>query len=959
MSARSTPTAARTSSTSLFSPTGSSMTDSSIPKPKTRGSYGFPSLGQSSRRASGNTVPAVSRKASGTSTVGATAPSMARRVSSHSASGTATPRSRRNNGLGTTSKLLENVAENDWAAMDPDEVFRRLGVADVRRVEATMRADAANKQSELRSMVGTRYRDLLTSATQITSLRESSLHLSSSLKSVAQACLDPTDLENGGRTSDAGDQNETEEIMSLLPIAAHMKLLLDAPEALYAHLARRDYLKAAFLWLVARATKEGLSSINDSHQAYTPLLEKQWDLLLPFRSQISQRAAADLRQTSSLNSQTLSETILAIILLDNLPMPEALSLFLSQRSKHCHDILAKSSNHSKFRHPSKQLSLTAATSASSVPAGQNIDKTLSESVSVMIATERLAQECFGLEGDAMESLLGKMIRLVQHGEPSQPARTPNPAAQSTVSHRRASRLASFSTPIQKVNISADGPPMSSARVLQDLPSHQILLRHLPSSIVSYTPFIAPSSTPDLKTSLSSWIKETTQLLQESLPVWFDGLSSIAEIWKTRCAICALLKESELETQIKNVLELESDKRIQAVWTNNLRELVTLAETQVRLALEQLRSGGPQPDRIPDDFTFVDLPFPAATSMALSSANSLNGFLSAVRKRKLGRTPLLDSVVSSLESAAKTLHDDSQGLPDAIFSSYAEQVQQTQRKLVGTLSAALESSSDSEAIAKVDAELLIGRVALFLAKSSSFLPDLYMNTVDSGPAVDELVKLHITSVQTWRKEAIEEAIRQIKTIFDPQIGPSEIQAMWQGPHPTSPSAGIMSALSALVKATRRLGIPNGVDTRVVVQLMDEFLPTAIGLQQWMGMERESAAQAVFDLGFLILIKGDNVASSETIKRHLARIPSTVPSSFASDLPDLLVDHLRRVQLLLSPLLAHIQPSTIISDAKPLDTRNGLLRFGAPKSASAGAGTEFKGPIALATPGKRFPLLSIAA
>lgn len=45
-------------------------------------------------------------------------------------------------------------AEGDWAAMEPDDVFRRLPVHEVKRVEAKMRADALNKQSELRSMVG-------------------------------------------------------------------------------------------------------------------------------------------------------------------------------------------------------------------------------------------------------------------------------------------------------------------------------------------------------------------------------------------------------------------------------------------------------------------------------------------------------------------------------------------------------------------------------------------------------------------------------------------------------------------------------------------------------------------------------------------------------------------------------------------------------------------------------------
>ncbi len=137
------------------------------------------------------------------------------------------------------------VGDKDWAGMEPDEVFRRLSVNEVKKVEAKMRGDALNKQSELRSMVGygyfpcakqilmdelrTRYRDLLTSATQITSLHSSSLQLSSSLRTVAQACNNPSDIAFTA-DGDSPDQSDAEDVMSLLPVAAHIKLLLDAPE---------------------------------------------------------------------------------------------------------------------------------------------------------------------------------------------------------------------------------------------------------------------------------------------------------------------------------------------------------------------------------------------------------------------------------------------------------------------------------------------------------------------------------------------------------------------------------------------------------------------------------------------------------------------------------------------------------------------------------------------------------
>jgi hypothetical protein len=45
------------------------------------------------------------------------------------------------------------VKDGQWATMDPDEVFRRLNVKEVKKVEGLLRASAAGKQGELRNMV--------------------------------------------------------------------------------------------------------------------------------------------------------------------------------------------------------------------------------------------------------------------------------------------------------------------------------------------------------------------------------------------------------------------------------------------------------------------------------------------------------------------------------------------------------------------------------------------------------------------------------------------------------------------------------------------------------------------------------------------------------------------------------------------------------------------------------------
>lgn len=49
---------------------------------------------------------------------------------------------------------LIKEGEKDWGNVEPDEVFRRLPVTEVRRVEGKMRKEALDKQSDLRAMVG-------------------------------------------------------------------------------------------------------------------------------------------------------------------------------------------------------------------------------------------------------------------------------------------------------------------------------------------------------------------------------------------------------------------------------------------------------------------------------------------------------------------------------------------------------------------------------------------------------------------------------------------------------------------------------------------------------------------------------------------------------------------------------------------------------------------------------------
>lgn len=71
-----------------------------------------------------------------------------------SASGTSTPDYKRRARRMVERGINETEAERDWGNVEPDDVFRRLPVGEVRKVEARMRTEALGKQAELRSMVG-------------------------------------------------------------------------------------------------------------------------------------------------------------------------------------------------------------------------------------------------------------------------------------------------------------------------------------------------------------------------------------------------------------------------------------------------------------------------------------------------------------------------------------------------------------------------------------------------------------------------------------------------------------------------------------------------------------------------------------------------------------------------------------------------------------------------------------
>lgn len=197
----------------------------------------------------------------------------------------------------------------------------------------------------------------------------------------------------------------------------------------------------------------------------------------------------------------------------------------------------------------------------------------------------------------------------------------------------------------------------------------------------------------------------------------------------------------------------------------------------------------------------------------------------------------------------------------------------------------------------------------------------------------------------------------------------------GEAPYAASQEIIVALDLLVKATWSLGVPDGASVDSTQRLVEAFVTQARDLEGWNALEQEAAVQAAVDLAFLNLLKGET-ASDPLAEKLLNKVRdgllrysrsrllttcqagSSCPKGFKADMPAILHDTLRKHQVLLRPLLAHLDPAKLglAPTAPTADQRMAnLMRFGAP--AARGIGIDFRSPLAVAKPGKRFALISI--
>ncbi|KAG8908508.1 hypothetical protein FRB99_005867 [Tulasnella sp. 403] len=960
--------------------------------------------------------------------------------------------------------------EEDLSRLEPDQMFARYTVSEVRALQTRLRTEADSKQEELRLMVGERYRDLLQASSAIVSISETSQRVRDTLVEMKAACSTSKEiraLQGGhkkahsllgvntgrGRSSlqgkdvplldmDEANESADSQLSTLQSLAAHLKLLLDTPEQLWRLLERKRYLQAAWLYLLARVVHRALTDEDEDDEerevAWTkegirvaalglitnkdqfPLIQRQWDTISSFRSQISYRAGQSLRDhpssppvsPSSLESSPylpVAETLVSILLLDSLPLSETLALFLSQRTKTLQAVYSShrslnSAAHSpaisKNRRKNQELAANLLRSPNTQGANLTPDPTNDLNANFRLPpSPGVVPDVDVLERRHVKRRREKILKHVR-----QSLKRAVDLIAVTLGASRDVYGGGKQQPLIEVllenaassdNATGDNVlenAVNTPLLLKSLPSSTLLDRYLPNSIKSFAPYIdttSPSSRLSSSTAastVSEWFRTSIESLEGKLSTWLEDLDSVRDVWSvwsglqaprsdTTAGWWAILTPIERD-QLLAVVKSACIRRVKDVWKDKLGEVEATTVREVQHCVETLRGGGKdgESDVNPSSFYFQPeflaalsgADFPAGPS---SAPNPLQKCKDALKQRVSNRTPMLHSVLVSLELLAKDLKDDLLALESPAGSSattvelmkdFRPDAQSAALEMAKSLRTLLQREGSKGLDAAMDTLVVVfvGKVALELATESPFVEDLVPGVEDHRQFRSEMSSVHDDSLERWRTHSVSKALGECGTLF------SATQAFSITSLPSTPSPCLIQSLMNLAGSIQELGLANhALRSKQVSKMLLDAFTTAVSGKVPPDLQGVPV-QALWDLSFLSKLASDPTTSeddrpiTQTIERVRSHIVTQITAKEAKQLDTHVASTVDlqqgRTQLLLGLLLG---PSSLLaaSSAASVASRN---RSGTALGASTPpAEKDFQLAMAIAKPSSRFGMLLV--
>ncbi|KAI0962021.1 hypothetical protein AcV7_000961 [Taiwanofungus camphoratus] len=673
---------------------------------------------------------------------------------------------------------------------------------------------------------------------------------------------------------------------------------------------RRMYLHAAWLFLLARVVHRALirdEEVENSWHACgiivserLPLVQRQWDIVSQFRSQVTHRATLSLREHATSPGEVCA-ALLTLHLLESRPLPETLVIFLGQRSKTISTVLSRTQESLANANPSEVPGMTSIRSRKAELRGAK--QKLQAVLDIVSRTLGAARTIFA---DSTETDHLSMMKLA-------------------LQYIQTEKL-SFQTLPTELQITTQS-------LLTTLPSsaHYLLL---PPIIRSYRPYVdgvspmSPILQSELHQKLGSWFHQTMEDVLVAMEGLFSRLQSIREVWELRFSSWRWLEGADAfeiyeKTHIKSAIDEISQQRITAVWKSALAvaEVAFIERLASALTLLRDHSDSSGFDTRPNDYMFQSLPIPLLSQNPSVATASFSRYKSALTRQLRGRTPLLEDVVHAVQDHANGLQEDLNAMQgdDEVTRILINRLSEMYRPDADALSmrvaTALEDTAsdipdDSDCYMRT--LVFLGRIANEFVCSSTFV-----NVIGCSPAtIDKFQRrmsaiYHLT-IERWRENAIR---RLTEGSYSIQLTHEDT---FNNVVPAQPSSALMQALFSLSTSMQELGV-NIDPTQCRRLVWPTFRSFVNKVQEYINGEvtyqRERYLQYLWDLTFLrVLARLWGVESTQDVQSldmPLSRITKKLIAEGTDqsqlDMDKSLSDYLARTQILLS----HILPQCAIS------------------------------------------------
>ncbi|KAI6115269.1 hypothetical protein EV401DRAFT_1865363 [Pisolithus croceorrhizus] len=822
--------------------------------------------------------------------------------------------------------------------MDPDQLFTKYTIAEVREKQIQLSADAEAKQEELRVMVGERYRELLQSSTVIISLASSAKRVHEALDEIRDAIQSQQSPPVRNRISNI--TKEDSHLRTLQALCAHIKLLLDAPEQLWRLIEREKYFQAAWLFLLARVVHRAL--IRDDAQdeeswlnqgvdvlEQFPLIQRQWESVSHFRTQIIHRATLSLRATEK-SSEDICAALLTLHILESRPLTDTLTIYLSQRTKTLNVLLFKGSEISgKSVHNGQSAEMHTGGTSKHLHTKDEVKRSVQSLLAVISDTLNISREIFA--ASSTKPLATQVLEYMQEESPSTPAQT-----------LRAGFL---------VNTQA---------ILSMLPS-STYLSLLPQNIKSYKPFVDLSSSSNLCTEtleekLSDWFTQSTANVRDALQRAFSSLQNVVGVWRVRSALQKWVSRCGLNYDERSVLSRLVDEATGERTTGIWKSALTHAKEGFVKKLKIVRPEEAE-EFSPLRSIYCPLPVPAhpPPGSGPSAFEASFQVLRARLERQLqGRTPRLQEVLNLLEDTAAAVQRDlsrisgkeeQSQLVEDVVTSYRPEAEILCSEIINILAESVDRlMKDLDLGSGAKCLVFYGRLALELSTSS------FASNIGCGHATQTNFQQGTTALFTqvmerWKDHTTSSEIARYTA------GTIALQSRITATASATPSLLTLECLHSLSSSLHALGLVHHPlpFSDVAFETITKFSASFVeAVEDGVFLDHD---QALFDLYFLRRVVSTWGRDSEVLlDKAITRIESRLhsPGKSHHDLDRSASETLTRTQMLITALL----PVSAHSAKDSGDKLAALLPHGVPT-----VDTTFVPAVNLAQPSSRFPLLLI--